>query len=168
NCRKFASLSRGIPPEGSLADAMAQADMTATRGRETMANLKLTRQALLAAVLAAAAGGWLATARAAEPTTPPIQVTGIDAGTRFVPLGIGKSVVIDLPVDVKDVLVSDPKVANAVVRSSRRAYLIGVAVGQANVFFFDAAGRQIAGFDIAVSRDLNGIRAALRHMFPDA
>ena len=47
---------------------------------------------------------------------------------------------IDLPADVKDVLVADPKIANAVVRSARRAYLIGVTVGQTNVFFFDAAG----------------------------
>jgi pilus assembly protein CpaC len=86
---------------------------------------------------------------------------------RFIPLGIGKSLVIDLPTDVKDVLVADPKVANAVVRSARRAYLIGVAVGQTNVFFFDAEGRQIAGYDIAVTRDLNGVRAALRQALPD-
>ena len=35
------------------------------------------------------------------------------------------------------------------VRSSRRAYIIGIAIGQTNVFFFDADGKQIAGFDIA-------------------
>ena len=83
-------------------------------------------------------------------------------------LGIGKSVVIDLPRDVKDVLVAEPKFANAVVRSARRAYLIGVAVGQTNVFFFDADGQQIAGFDIAVTRDLNGVRAVLQQMLPHA
>ena len=88
--------------------------------------------------------------------------------SRFVPLGIGKSVVIDLPRDIKDVLVADPKIANAVIRSSRRAYIIGVAVGQTNVFFFDAEGKQIAGFDIAVTRDLNGIRAAIKQTLPDA
>ena len=54
-------------------------------------------------------------------------------------------------------LVADPKIANAVIRSSRRAYMIGVAVGQTNIFFFDADGQQIAGFDIAVTRDLNGV-----------
>src|SRR5882757_2629628 len=51
---------------------------------------------------------------------------------RFLPLGIGKSVVIDLPRDIKDVLVADPKIANAVVRSAQRAYIIGAAVGQTN------------------------------------
>ena len=76
--------------------------------------------------------------------------------------------VIDLPGDIKDVLVADPKIANAVVRIARRAYIIGVAVGQTNVYFFDAEGRQIAGFDIAVTRDLNGMRAALKQALPDA
>ena len=47
---------------------------------------------------------------------------------------------------------------------SRRAYIIGVKVGQTNIYFFDAEGRQMAGFDIAVTRDLNGIRAALRQV----
>ena len=93
---------------------------------------------------------------------PVVQVAASDASSRFVPLGIGKSVVIDLPRDIKDVLVADPKIANAVVRSARRAYIIGVTVGQTNVFFFDAEGRQIAGFDIAVTRDLNGVRAAIK------
>ena len=94
--------------------------------------------------------------------TPPAQtvhVAASDCQSQPSSLGIGKSVVIDLPRDIKDVLVADPKIANAVVRSSRRAYIIGTAVGQTNVFFFDADGKQIAGFDIAVTRDLNGIRA---------
>jgi pilus assembly protein CpaC len=34
--------------------------------------------------------------------------------------------------------------------------------------FFDAAGQQVAAYDIAVKRDLNGIRAALRQTLPYA
>jgi pilus assembly protein CpaC len=63
--------------------------------------------------------------------------SGGQLNARFLPLGIGKSVVIDLPRDVKDVLVADPKIANAVVRSAQRAYIIGAAVGQTNIIFFD-------------------------------
>lgn len=85
---------------------------------------------------------------------------------RFLPLGIGKSIVVDLPRDIKDVLVADPKIANAVVRSAQRAYIIGAAVGQTNIVFFDGNGQQIAAYDIAVTRDLNGIRAALRQTLP--
>jgi len=88
--------------------------------------------------------------------------------SRFLALGIGKSVVIDLPRDIKDVLVADPKIANAVVRSAQRAYIIGAAVGQTNIVFFDSAGQQIAAYDIAVKRDLNGVRAALRQTLPNA
>jgi pilus assembly protein CpaC len=85
---------------------------------------------------------------------------------RFLALGVGKSVVIDLPRDIKDVLVADPKIANAVVRSPQRAYIIGETVGQTNVVFFDADGQQVAAYDIAVKRDLNGVRAALKQTMP--
>jgi pilus assembly protein CpaC len=87
---------------------------------------------------------------------------------RFLSLGVGKSVVIDLPRDVKDVLVADPKIANAVVRSAQRAYIIGAAVGQTNIVFFDSAGQQIAAYDIAVKRDINGIRGALKQIMPNS
>src|ERR1700741_4022165 len=134
-----------------------------------MANRTSTRAPALLALTVSTGLVPIAPAMAAEAAnTPVIQVAASEATSRFIPLGIGKSVVIDLPADVKDVLVADPKIANAVVRSARRAYLIGVAVGQTSVFFFDAQGRQLAGFDIAVTRDLNGVRAALRQMFPNA
>ena len=74
----------------------------------------------------------------------PVAADG-QMNARFLSLGVGKSVVIDLPRDIKDVLVADPKIANAVVRSAQRAYIIGVAVGQTNIVFFDSAGQQIAG-----------------------
>jgi len=91
-----------------------------------------------------------------------------DMNARSLSLGIGKSIVIDLPREIKDVLVADPKIANAVVRSSQRAYIIGAAVGQTNIVFFDASGEQIAAYDIAVKRDLNGVRAALRQTLPNS
>jgi pilus assembly protein CpaC len=98
-------------------------------------------------------------------------VPAIDGGStkvRFLALGIGKSVVVDLPNDIKDVLVADPKIANAVIRSAHRAYIIGAAVGQTNVVFFGTDGQQLAAYDIAVKRDLNGVRTALKQMLPAA
>jgi pilus assembly protein CpaC len=104
--------------------------------------------------------------RSAAPAAPMAADGQMNA--RFLPLGIGKSVVIDLPRDIKDVLVADPKIANAVVRSAQRAYIIGATVGQTNIVFFDSAGQQIAAYDIAVTRDLNGVRAALKQTMPNA
>jgi pilus assembly protein CpaC len=94
--------------------------------------------------------------------------SGADMHAHSLSLGIGKSVVVDLPSDVKDVLVADPKIANAVVRSAQRAYIIGAAVGQTNIIFFDSNGQQIAAYDIAVTRDLNGLRTALKQLLPNA
>ena len=101
--------------------------------------------------------------RAAAPVSTDGQMNA-----RFVSLGVGKSIVIDLPREIKDVLVADPKIANAVVRSTQRAYVIGAAVGQTNIVFFDSTGAQIAAYDIAVKRDLNGVRAALKQSLPNS
>ena len=133
-----------------------------------MGQMPLIRTTSLVALMIAF--GLVATGRvgATDQSSQVIQVAASDAGSRFVPLGIGKSVVIDLPRDVKDVLVADPKIANAVIRSARRAYIIGSTVGQTNVFFFDHSGQQIIGLDIAVTRDLNGLRAAIRQALPNA
>lgn len=127
-----------------------------------------TRKASIAALLLAACLAPVKQTIAADAAVPIIQVAASEATSRFVPLGIGKSIAVDLPADIKDVLVADPTTANAVIRTSRRAYIIGVKVGQTNIFFFDADGRQIAGFDIAVTRDLNGLRGALRQSFPNS
>ncbi|MCE3256265.1 MAG: type and secretion system protein [Nitrobacter vulgaris] len=100
------------------------------------------------------------------------RVSAATAGAKMsaqsLSLGIGKSVVVDLPRDVKDVLVADPKIANAVVRSAQRAYIIGAAVGQTNIIFFDSSGQQISAYDIAVTRDLNGLRTALKQLLPNS
>ena len=121
----------------------------------------------LTPLAAAAADRSSSAQRAPELPATGARVVASEFGSNFIPLGIGKSVVIDLPRDIKDVLVADPKVANAVVRTVRRAYLIGVGIGQTNIYFFDAEGRQLAGFDVAVTRDLNGMRNLLKQMFPD-
>ena len=136
-----------------------------------MTTATLTRSASLMALTVMIGLGGPILASAAEPggkvIASTVQIYG-DKSAQFVPLGVGKSIVVDLPSDIKDVLVADPRIANAVVRTARRAYIIGVAVGQTNVYFFDAEGRQIMGFDIAVKRDLNGIRAAIKQVLPNA
>ena len=63
--------------------------------------------------------------------------------SKFVRLGVGKSMVVRLPAVTKDVIVGNPAVVDAIVRTQNRAYLFGRALGQTNVFFFDAEGRQI-------------------------
>src|ERR1700738_427028 len=138
------------------------------RGNQPAMRILLVRALSFSAVAALTLNPALAPVLAAEaPTGSQAPIVGSAvAKTRFLALGIGKSMVVDLPHDVKDVLVADPKIANAVIRSPQRAYIIGAAVGQTNVVFFDADGQQVANYDIAVKRDLNGVRAALKQTLP--
>jgi pilus assembly protein CpaC len=142
----------------------------ARRGsRTSLRTLLIGALSFSAAALVPISG--VAPATAAESEAAPATTSSIPSvapKTRFLSLGVGKSAIIDLPRDVKDVLVADPKIANAVVRSPQRAYIIGSAVGQTNVVFFDGDGQQIAAYDIAIKRDLNGVRAALKQLLPAA
>src|ERR1044072_5858057 len=131
-------------------------------GENQSAMRTVAARTLLLSAVAALTLGPLLPVVAAESEKDPVTTSAIGAGKmRFLSLGVGKSVVVDLPRDVKDVLVADPKIANAVIRSPQRAYIIGGAVGQTNVVFFDGDGQQIASYDIAIKRDLNGVRAPL-------
>jgi pilus assembly protein CpaC len=143
-----------------------------------MGNWTLIRATLLVASMTAFGLDASGTALAADESLGPIaqhtrssdavQLVAGDPTSRFVPLGVSKSLVIELPRDIKDVLVADPGIVNIVMRSARRAYMFGTKVGQTNVFFFDEDGKQIASLDIAVTRDLNGIHAALKRALPNA
>jgi pilus assembly protein CpaC len=87
---------------------------------------------------------------------------------RFVRLGLNKSMVIRLPAAARDVLVGNPSVVDAVVRTQNTAYLFAKGVGQTNIFFFDAAGRQILNLDIDVAIDGAALRQLLGRAVPGA
>ena len=87
---------------------------------------------------------------------------------RRLDLSIGRSLIIDLPRDAKEVFVANPKVANAVVRSTRKVFLIGMENGATSIFVMDAEGRQIAALEVIVGRDLNVLTQTLRTAMPQA
>lgn len=114
----------------------------------------------------------LAAAPAFAQTTVPspvITVGGSEhAVSRKVPLSVGRSIIVELPRDAREVFVADPKVANAVVRSSRRIFVIGISAGATSIFASDADGKQISGLEIEVGRDLDELRQTLRTVLPKA
>jgi pilus assembly protein CpaC len=138
------------------------------RGNQSMMRAFIVRTLSFSAVAALTLNPALTPVIAGDYRPPAPAAADGQMNARFVSLGVGKSLVIDLPRDIKDVLVADPKIANAVVRSAQRAYIIGAAVGQTNIIFFDSAGQQIAAYDIAVKRDLNGVRAILKTTLPNS
>ncbi|HYC73906.1 type II and III secretion system protein family protein [Brevundimonas sp.] len=78
----------------------------------------------------------------------------------------GKSAIIELPVDARDVLVSNPAVADAVLRTPRRIYILGVAPGTTDAVFFDAAGRQILSLNIRVDQSTAALEDTIRRIAP--
>jgi pilus assembly protein CpaC len=87
--------------------------------------------------------------------TPSMRINnGGGAQSASLVLPFGKSAIIDLPADARDILISNPQIADATVRTARRAYVIGRQLGQTNIFFFDAQGRQIANVEIRVEPDV--------------
>ncbi len=89
-----------------------------------------------------------------------------EGAVKSLQLGVGRSVIIDLPEDAAEIYVGEPKVANAVVRSARRLYVSTLAAGQTTIFALAADGRKIAVLDISVGRDVGELSALLNAAIP--
>jgi pilus assembly protein CpaC len=97
-----------------------------------------------------------------------INAAGNGPVHRQLTLALDKAAVVELDVDARDVLVSDPAVVDAVVRAPRRIFLLGQKIGEANAFFFDAQGRQLAAIDIRVEKDVGDLSSMIREEMPGA
>lgn len=114
------------------------------------------------------APAFLATSQAqADGADSIVTIVGI-GNHKLLKLGLNKALVVDLPTDAHDILVSDPSMADAVTRTSRRIYLFGKSVGQTNIFVFGANGEQIASLDVQIERDISGLQANLKRFIPDS
>ena len=84
----------------------------------------------------------------------------------FLRIGLNKSIVIRLPARAHDVIVGNPEIVDAVVRSKNTAYLFARSVGQTNIFFFDESGKQILNLDLEVTVDVTALRHLLQRSIP--
>jgi pilus assembly protein CpaC len=81
-------------------------------------------------------------------------------------LGVGQSVICDLPEEAGEIYVGEPKIANAIVRSARRVYISGVANGQTTIFALARDGRRIETIQVSVGRDVGELKALLNVAIP--
>lgn len=126
--------------------------------------MKVLKASFAAALAALAAAGFSPAAAQKEAT---IDLGGSGASKSIV-LPLNKAAIVELPRPAADVLVSQPTVVDAVIRSPQRVYLLGLQVGQANAFFFDGNGRQILNLEIQVERDLDALEDLIARLMPDA
>ena len=122
---------------------------------------------LLIGLLAACTALSPAAAAWAEPG-PRVALGTHGPAARSLSLPKGKSAIIELPTDARDVMVTNPKVADVVLRTPRRLYVLGVGSGQTDAVFYDGAGRQILSLDIRVDQDVAVLADAIGRVVPGA
>ncbi len=95
--------------------------------------------------------------------------------TRTVPLGDqpqivslprGSSMSINLPADARDVIVSNPAVAEAMLHNPRLITMIGVTPGETDAVFLDAGGRALMRLKIRVDAGVSALQDTLSRVVP--
>ena len=112
---------------------------------------------LLALLGAASAPVVSAQTRAAVSTGATPQMVNLPRGTSFA---------VDLPADARDVIVSNPQVAEAVLHTPRRITVIGLAGGETDAVFLDASGRTILALRVRVDAGTSALQDTLGRVLP--
>ena len=119
------------------------------------------------------AGGPMPHAYAAPPSATAsggvlrVDLTGGSA-TRNLALGKGKSAIVELPVDARDVTVTNPAVADVLLHTPRRISILGLAPGQTDAVFFDGMGRPILSLNIRVDQDASAVAQTIARVIPSS
>ncbi len=114
---------------------------------------------------------WATMAIAAAAPTPAYAQGGVETSesamlSRRISMGVGKSIIVDLPKDATEVVVGNPKIADAIVRSARKLYIMGIDNGQTTIFAVDQSGRQVANLEISIGRDVGELGPLLKAALP--
>lgn len=106
---------------------------------------------LLAAGLAALTLAMAGLSPASAQTQAQLTIAGNAYGAvRKVEVEMNKSMIVDLPAGVAEVVVSQPNIAAAIMRSRTRAIIQGLEEGATNIIFIDDAGRTISVLDVDI------------------
>ena len=104
----------------------------------------------------------------AQSAAPVASATTVAAGStpRRINLPKGSSFSVDLPADVRDIVVTNPAVANAMLHTQRRITLVGLAPGETDAVFVGANGRVILTLKVRVDAGVSALQEALSRTFP--
>lgn len=136
-----------------------------------------TSRRAVAAVAVAALTLASAPAGLAQSGVSPASVAAAGSMQSAVPLGgaprpvsiaRGASFAVDLPTDARDVIIADPRVAEAMLHNSRRITIIGVGAGQTDAVFLDGSGRPILSLKIRVDAGVSALQDTINRVAPGA
>lgn len=128
--------------------------------------MKTFRSALLTSAMLVAAGAAAPPAFVAPPALAQARVASEEAQT--LTLAAGKSAIIDLPRDAAEIFVGNPKVANAVVRTARRLFVMAVDNGQTSIYALDKDGNRFLNLSLRVGRDIGELNQILHSAMPNS
>src|SRR5262245_14721610 len=160
--------------------ASTESECTSVQSRqEGWQTMRMTLRGMAGALLLAAIGMWALSpeANSADPKAPAFEdisqhsVLQIPSRGDFplakrISLGLSKSVMVQFPFELKDVLVSDPEKVDAVVQASNRVFLIAKKLGQTNAFFFDTQSKQVLTLEVSVGADLSALDDLIGRFIP--
>jgi pilus assembly protein CpaC len=133
------------------------------------------RKALVALSILVVASAALPAAASPKVAREPVAQRVLNVSThgngpahQRITLALDKAALVQLDNDARDVMVSNPEIVDAVVRTPRRVFLLAMKTGQTNAFFFDAAGHQILSIDIRVERDVTDLGSMMHANFPQS
>ena len=101
-----------------------------------------------------------------DPGVVRIELTGQGPAARTLTLGKGKSAMIELPVDARDIAVSNSTIADVVLRTPRRISVLGLADGDTDAVFFDGMGHPILRLNIRVDQDTSAVADLIARLVP--
>lgn len=109
---------------------------------------------------------------AAEPMQPRVSDAvaldaPVDASRSFV-VKVGQSVAVSLPAPITDVIVSEPEIADVVVKRPTRTFVLGRSPGVTNMFFLDEEGDVVLNARVFVEPDVAQAQQLLRQLQPDS
>ncbi len=131
-----------------------------------MNRLRFAFRMALAMTLAGASPATIAGSKAAESDASQRMTCASGGLVKHLQMGVGKSVICDLPEDASEIYVGDPRIANAIVRSAKRIYISAIANGQTTIFALGGDGRKIATIEVSVGRDVGELTNLLNTAIP--
>jgi pilus assembly protein CpaC len=125
----------------------------------------MTRKTILFAGIAAALTTAIPVAAYAAPKL--IKNTSVTGSTKEL-LSTGKTMKVDLPAPISDVIIGNPDIADVQVRSPRQIWIFGKKPGDTTISATDASGKVIYQKTIRVAPNVDSIEEIFQLAMPDA
>lgn len=121
---------------------------------------------IIAVLLAIVVGLLVRPATAQKPRTPVNEVSLATPPPSTISISLNKARLVNLQRPVRDVVVSNPEIADVIVKTPTTAYLVAKSVGETNVFFVGADGKVVLHNAVRVNTNIAAARQALKDLLP--